>query len=90
MQQQNSLGPVQGSKGQISLHYNNLVNFNDFFYQTLCVFIQIKDMKDIERDFCSDAYVMPQGWDLGWLGCQGGKKNRILFMWHIKLTGIMI
>ena len=26
-------------------------------------------------DFCSDAWVMPQVWDLRALGCPGGKKN---------------
>ena len=29
------------------------------------MFLQIKDLKNIEWDFCSDAKVMPQGWDLG-------------------------
>ena len=38
------LGPGEGSKGQISLNFNNKVNFKDFLYQTLCVFLRIKAM----------------------------------------------
>ena len=29
------------------------------------MFLQIKDTKHNKWDFCSDAWVMPQGWDLG-------------------------
>ena len=36
------------------------------------MFLQILDMKHIKRDFCSDALVMPKGWDLG---AQGVEKN---------------
>ena len=42
-------GPF-GSKGQISLNFNNKVNFKDI-YANLCVFLQIKDIKHVERDF---------------------------------------
>ena len=35
-----------------------------------CVFIQIKDITHIKRDFCSDFWVMPQGVGLGVLGGQ--------------------
>ena len=76
MQQQNSVGPCpwgpgKGSKGQLSLYYNNKVIFLDF-YTKLCVFLQIKDIKHIKRDFCSDAWVMPQEWDLGAAGVRRG------------------
>ena len=47
--------------------------FQRFLYQTLCVFSQMKDTKHIRRDFYSAAWVMPQGWDLGALGCPGGQ-----------------
>ena len=50
-------GHGEGSKGQISLNFNNQVNFRDFLYQTLCVFLQIKSIKHFEWDFCSDARV---------------------------------
>ena len=39
----------------------------------MCVFIQIEDMKHIKLDFCSDAWVIPQGWDFGAPGCLGVK-----------------
>ena len=39
-----------------------------FLYQTLCAFLQIKDIKHIEQNFHCVAWVMPQGWDLGVLG----------------------
>ena len=33
----------------------------------------MKDTKHIRRDFHSVAWVMPQGWDFGALGCPGGQ-----------------
>ena len=39
--------------------------FQRFLNQTLCVFIQIKDIKHIKWDFHLVTRVMPQGWDLG-------------------------
>ena len=32
----------------------------------------MKDTKHIRRDFHFVPWVMPQGWDFGALGCQGG------------------
>ena len=58
------------STGQISLNFRHHVNF----YQTLCVFSQIKDRKRIEQNFHSVAGIMGQGWDLGYWG-GGGVKN---------------
>ena len=42
------LRPREGSKGQISLifNYKLRVNFNDFLYQTLCVFLKRKAIKN--------------------------------------------
>ena len=34
----------------------------------------MKDTKYIRRDFHSVTWVMPQGWDLGHWGAQGGQK----------------
>ena len=68
-----SLGPGEVSKGKISFNFNYKVNFKDFLYQTLCLFYQMKDTKHIRRDFNSLAWVMPQGWDFGALGCRGGQ-----------------
>ena len=42
------------SKGQISLNFGCHVIFKDL-YQTLCVFSQIKDRKNIEQNFHSVA-----------------------------------
>ena len=39
------------------------------------MFLQIKDIKHIKQDFCSDAWVMPQGWDLGAAGVRRGPKS---------------
>ena len=58
--------PREESKGQISLNFNNKVNFKDFLYQTLCVFLQIKDM---EQGFCSAAGSCPR---VGLGGTLGG------------------
>ena len=69
-----TLGPGEGSKGQISFNFNYKVNFKDFLYQTLRVFSQMKDTKYIRRDFHSVTWIMPQGWDLGHWGAQGVKK----------------
>ena len=38
--------------------------FQNFLNQTLCVFLQKKDIKHIRRDFHLVAWVMLQGWDL--------------------------
>ena len=76
MQQQNNFGPApwgpgEGLKGQVSLNFNNKVNFKDLLYLTLSVFLQIKYIKHIELDFCFDAWVMPQGGLGGGRGAQG-------------------
>ena len=51
--------------------------FQRFLYQTVCVFSQIKDAKHIKRDLHHVAWVMPQGWDFGALGAQGGGVKKI-------------
>ena len=61
-------GPGEGSKSQISLNFNYLVNFKDFLYQTLCVFSQMKDIKHTKQDLYSNTWVMPQGRDFGAMG----------------------
>ena len=35
----------------------------------------MKNTKHIRRDFHSNPWVMPQGWDLGRWGAQGAKKK---------------
>ena len=56
------------SKGQISLNFDYQVN-SKFLFQTVCVFLQIKDRKHIEQNFHPVAGLMPQSWDLRcWVG----------------------
>ena len=62
--------PGDGSKGQVSFNFNYKVNLKDFLYQTLCVFSQMKDTKNVRQDFHSVAWVMPQRWDFGAGGAQ--------------------
>ena len=60
-------GSGEGPKGQILLNiieFQSQSQFQIFLNQTLCVYSQMKDIKDIRRDFHSAAWVMPQGWDL--------------------------
>ena len=43
--------------------------------------VQIKDIKHIKQDFCSDTYVMPQG--LGAAGCVGAQNLFIFEHGHV-------
>ena len=69
-------GPEEGPKGQISLDikFQLLSQFQRFLNQTLCVFTQMEDIKHIRWDFHSAAWVMPQGWGLGYRGGLVGSK----------------
>ena len=63
-------GPGEGSKGQI-FNFNYKVNFKDFLFQTLCVFSQMKDTKDIRHFF----FILlpgscPRGGTWGYLGAK--------------------
>ena len=57
----------------------------------MCV-VQMKDTKHIRRDFYSVTLVMPQGWDFGHWGAQGGggQKKSNMVIWQIKSTGMTI
>ena len=59
------LGPWEGAKRSNIIKSQSQSQFQRFLNQTLCVFSQMKDIKNIRRDFHSIAWVMPQGWDLG-------------------------
>ena len=72
-----------GSKGQISFNFNYKVNFKDFLYQTLCVFSQMKDTKNVRRDFHSIAWVMPQGLGPWSWGCPGGQNCFFFKLGHV-------
>ena len=74
------LGAGEGSVGQISLNFNNKSQFQRFSYQTLCVLSQIKDIKHMQQDFCSVAWVG--------LGGAVGAQGVNFFPEYIKLTGM--
>ena len=72
--------PSTAHSSLISIHK---VNFKDFLYQTMCVFSQMKDTNHIRWYFHSVAWVMPQGWDFGAMGCPGGKKLFVFKHGHV-------
>ena len=59
------LGPSGGVKMSNIIKFQQQSQFQRFVYQNLCVILEIKVMKHIEGDFCSDAWVMPKVRDLG-------------------------
>ena len=63
VQRQKMFGPAPwgGFKRSNIILFQLQNQFQDFLYQTLCVFSQMKDTKHIKRDFHSVAWVMPQG-----------------------------
>ena len=48
-----------GSECQISLKLYFKVNFLRFLYKTFCVFLQVKDIKNISQNFHYVAWVVP-------------------------------
>ena len=76
MQQQNKFGPApygpeEGSKGETSL--TSITKSNSKIYTPNFLYSYKLDMKYIEWDFCSEALVMPQEWDLGVPGVPRGQ-----------------
>ena len=69
------LGPWGGAKRSNIIKSQSQSQFQRFLNQTLCVFSQMKDIKDIRRDFHLVPWVMPQGWDLGVSWGVGGSKT---------------
>ena len=67
------LGPLGWVKRSNFIKFHLQNQFQRFFYQTVYVFSQIKDVKHLKRDFHSIASVMPQEWDLGVMRGQGSK-----------------
>ena len=47
------------------------------------MFSQIKDTKHIKRDLHHVAWVMPQGWDFGAFGAQGGGGSKKFKYGHV-------
>ena len=71
--------------GQISLHFNNKINFKGF-YTKLFVFLKIGNILNgifvLMRSLCS------RGGNWGARGAHGDTFFSNMIMWHIKLTGI--
>ena len=70
--------PEEGSKDQKSLNYNDKVN-SKVFCAKLCLFLQIKDIKHIERDFFLMPGSCPRGVTLGSRGCTGGQNGNVAY-----------
>ena len=68
-------GPAPWTKRSNIIKFQLQSQFQRFLNQTLCVFLEMKDIKHIRRVFHLAAWVMPQGWDLGlpWGGLRGSK-----------------
>ena len=69
-----TLGPGEGSKGQISFNFNYKVNFKDF-YTKLCVCVLTNERYKIYQmrfSFCHLDHASGVG--LGALGCPRGQK----------------
>ena len=68
------LGPFGGAK-KVKYHYISIAKpISKNFHQTLCVFLQMKDIKSFRRDFHSVAWVMPRGVTCGGGTGSGGQK----------------
>ena len=63
------MGPLPGALGRGQKVKYNLISITKLISKiiipTLCVFSQMKDTKNIRRDFNSVAWVMPQEWNFG-------------------------
>ena len=63
------LGPCGGAKRSNIIKYiikfQLQSQFQRFFKQTVCVFLHMKDIKHIRRDFLLATWFMPLGRDLG-------------------------
>ena len=69
---------MEGPKGKILLNiikFQLQSQFQRFLNQTLCVYSQMKDKKQIGWDFHFAVWVMPQGWDFGVPWGFGGVKK---------------
>ena len=78
-----SLPPGALGRGQKVKYHLILItkSISKIFYQTLCVFSQMKDTNHIRWDFDSVSWVMPQGWDFGALGVPRGSKKIFFQTW---------
>ena len=80
------LGPWGGAKRSNIIYFQLQSQFHRFLYQNVCVFSQIKDTKHIKRDLHHVAWSMPQGWDFGALGAQGGGGVKKIQIWSCGIS----
>ena len=76
-----ALPPGALGRGQkVKYHLISITkSISKIFYQTLCLFSQMKDTKHIRQDFNSVSWVMPQGSDFVVLGVLRGSKIFFFF-----------
>ena len=67
------LGPWGGAKRSNIIKSELQSQFQRFLNQTLCIFSQTKDIKQIRWDFHSTAWVMPRGGIWGTSGAGGSE-----------------
>ena len=81
------LWPRPMGRGQkVKYHLISITkSISKFFF--ILNFVCVNDTKHIKRDLHYVAWVMPQGWDIGALGCPGGGVKNMV-MWPIKSTGM--
>ena len=88
------LAPPPGALGRgqkIKYHLISITKSISKIFIPNCVCVLTNERyKTYQTGFLFCAWVMPQGWDLGALGCPGGQKKFFsnMVMWHIKLTGM--
>ena len=92
VQQQKKFWPRPLGRGQkVKYHLISITKsiLKIFIPNFVCVLTNER-YKTCQTDFHSVAWVMPQGCDLGALGCPGGQKKffQNMVMWHIKSTGM--
>ena len=70
--------------GEVSkiLNFNNKVNFKDFFIPNFVCVLVNKRHKPYRAEFCSDAWVMHQGWDLK----EGVHRGSIFLTWSCGIS----
>ena len=65
VQQQKKFGPAPWGKRSSIIRITIIKSISKIFIPNFMCVHKLEDIKHIEQDFCSDAWVMPQGWDLG-------------------------
>ena len=70
------LGPGEGSKGQLSLNFNNKVSFKDFCTKLYVCSHKKKDIKHIKQDFVLSLGHAP-GWNSNAWGVKASRRSQL-------------